>query len=143
MRRFMLFALFALLPLACSTQTSSTSGKQDTAKGDEVEGGGTEKDKKGDKDSGEPGWVQLFNGKDKTGWHTLPDDKGNWEVRFGELVGNSPELSFLYSDRDDYQNFHVRMEAKASDKCDSGLFFRATKPEKAGKKGPGNPKGYE
>ncbi|HYV37370.1 MAG TPA: DUF1080 domain-containing protein [Gemmataceae bacterium] len=145
MRRFLLFALFALVPLACSTQMASQSAKVDTGKIDDypppVEVDDTGKGK--GPQPNEAGWVQLFNGKDKTGWHTLPDAPGKWEVSFGVLTGSSPELSFLYSDRDDYQNFHVRMEAKASDKCDSGLFFRASKPEKAGKKGPGNPKGYE
>ncbi|HYV39627.1 MAG TPA: DUF1080 domain-containing protein [Gemmataceae bacterium] len=106
--------------------------------------------------AGENGWVQLFNGKDLTGWKTHPDFPGKWEVINGILVGNSPEISFLYSERGDYQHFHVRMEAKTSERCDSGLFFRAQMPgngdgpyKKAGKKGGigggggrGYPEGY-
>src|SRR5262249_30866912 len=34
----------------------------------------------------EPGWVQLFNGADLTGW-VANDDFGNWKAAGGELVG--------------------------------------------------------
>jgi hypothetical protein len=80
----------------------------------------TGKDKAGDK-----GWVQLFNGKDLTGWKVSPKHPGKWEVKDGVLVGRGKDVSHLYSDRGDYTDFSFRVEAKISDKGNSGQFFRA------------------
>ena len=41
-------------------------------------------------------WVQLFNGKDLTGWKTHSNQPGNWKVENGELVG-SEATSHLFS----------------------------------------------
>jgi 3-keto-disaccharide hydrolase len=73
----------------------------------------------------EEGWVKLFNGKDLTGWKKHPDDKANWEVVDGTLVGTGP-AGHLFSERGDYANFHFRIEAKINDKGNSGQYFRAT-----------------
>jgi hypothetical protein len=88
-----------------------------------------------DKKSDEQGWVQLFNGKDLSGWKTHPDDKAKWEVKNGVLTG-SGGVGHLYSERGDYENFHYRVEAKINDKGNSGQYFRA-------QFGPGFPRGYE
>jgi hypothetical protein len=69
------------------------------------------------------GWIQLFNGKDLTGWKTHPDDKAKWEVKDGTIVG-SGGVGHLYSERDDYENFHYRVEAMINDKGNSGQYFR-------------------
>src|SRR5262245_35457216 len=81
------------------------------------------------------GWVQLFNGKDLTGWKTHPDSPGDWKVEDGILVGRG-KASHLFSDRGDYKDFHFRIEAKINDKGNSGQYFR-TKFEK------GFPTGWE
>jgi hypothetical protein len=81
------------------------------------------------------GFVQLFNGKDLTGWKTHPDDKAKWEVVDGVIVGTGP-AGHLYSDRGDYENFTYRIEAKISDSGNSGQYFR-TKYQR------GFPPGYE
>lgn len=83
----------------------------------------------------EKGWVQLFNGKDLTGWKTHPDNPGKWEVKDGILVGSGP-VSHLFSERGDYTNFHYRVEASINDKGNSGQYFRT-------QFGPRFPKGYE
>jgi Domain of Unknown Function (DUF1080)/Protein kinase domain len=70
-------------------------------------------------------WVQLFNGADLTGWKTHPDQPGNWKVENGVLVASGPPLSHLISDRGDYRDFHIRLEANVSNIGDSGLYFRA------------------
>jgi hypothetical protein len=80
-------------------------------------------------------WVQLFNGKDLTGWKTLPEDKAKWEVKDGMIVG-SGGVGHLYSERGDYENFRYRVTAKINDKGNSGQYFR-TKMQK------GFPPGYE
>ena len=81
--------------------------------------------KKNDIKDDDKGWVQLFNGKDLTGWKTHPDDKdATWEVKDGILVG-SGKVSHLFSEKGDYENFHFRVEAKINDKGNSGQYFRA------------------
>jgi hypothetical protein len=81
------------------------------------------------------GYVPLFNGKDLTGWKTHPDDKAKWEVKDGFIVGTGG-VGHLYSDKDTYDNFHYRVEAKINDKGNSGQYFRT-------QFGKGFPKGYE
>lgn len=109
------------------------------------------------------GWVQLFNGKDLTGWKIHPkpggpiqevltkmkdgkvvafeaklkDDKTVplWRVEDGILIGSGP-ASHLFSEKDDYENFEYRVEAQINDKGNSGQYFRTAY-------GPGFPKGYE
>jgi len=85
---------------------------------------------------GDPGWVQLFNGKDLTGWKTHPKAPGQWEVKDGAIVGSGLKVSHLFSERDDYENFHYRIEAKISDKGNSGQYCRAQFSA-------GYPKGFE
>ncbi len=87
-------------------------------------------DKKDDKK-----WIQLFNGKDLTGWKTHPDDKAKWEVVDGMIVGTGP-VGHLYSEKDDYTNFRYRVEAMISDKGNSGQMFRTNFQK-------GFPQGYE
>src|SRR5437763_755400 len=90
-----------------------------------------------DKKADDKGWVQLFNGKDLTGWklhdklspgiaEVIPIEKGGklvgydgklkdgkvvhlWRVEDGVLIGSGPP-SHLFSQRGDYQNFHYRVE---------------------------------
>src|SRR4051812_17390803 len=76
----------------------------------------------GDKKDGE--WVQLFNGKNLDGWKSHPKSPGTWEVKDGAIVGSGKQASHLFSDRGDYENFHFRVEAKISDKGNSGQYFR-------------------
>lgn len=108
------------------------------------------------------GWVQLFNGKDLTGWK-IPPKPGNgiaeltekkvdgkvvafegtvkgkkiplWRVEDGTIIGGGPS-THLFSERGDYVDFHYRVEAKINDHGNSGQYFR-TKFE------PGFPAGYE
>jgi len=80
-------------------------------------------------------FVQLFNGKDLTGWKAHPNDKAMWAVEDGCIVGRGP-VGHLFSERGDYQNFVYRMEAKINDKGNSGQYFRA-------QFAPGFPPGYE
>lgn len=109
------------------------------------------------------GWVQLFNGKDLTGWK-IPNppsgqfrgviekknDEGKviafvgttqdgkeitlWRVENGLLIGGGP-ASHIFSDVE-ADNFQYRVEAKVNDKGNSGQYFRT-------KFGPGFPQGYE
>jgi 3-keto-disaccharide hydrolase len=113
----------------------------------------------------EEGFVQLFNGKDLTGWK-LPDNPNPgafsgieklekdgkiiefdgkakkddkliplWRAEDGMIIGSGPS-SHLFSDRGDYVNFVFRVEAMINDHGNSGQYFRT-------KFGPGFPSGYE
>jgi hypothetical protein len=97
---------------------------------------GTLADEKKEAAKDDKGWVQLFNGKDLTGWKAHPDSLGKWEVKDGAIVGSGKDASHLFSERGDFENFHYRIEAKISDKGNSGQYFRA-------KFAPGFPPGYE
>lgn len=109
------------------------------------------------------GWVQLFNGKDLTGWKVPNPPSGSfkgltekknddgkvvafvgqtkdgkdvtlWRVENGTIIGGGP-ASHLFTEIE-ADNFHFRVEVKINDKGNSGQYFR-TKFE------PGFPSGYE
>jgi hypothetical protein len=109
------------------------------------------------------GWVQLFNGKDFTGWkvpnppsgafkglETKKNDDGKviafigvlkdgkkvtlWQIKDGMIVGGGP-ASHLFTEVE-AEDFEYRVEAKINDKGNSGQYFRT-------KFGPGFPAGYE
>jgi uncharacterized protein (TIGR03067 family) len=77
---------------------------------------------RGPQSSDAAGWVQLFNGKDLTGWKTHPDKPGDWRVDDGVLIGLQGP-SYLFSDRGDFENVHIRVEAKINKGGNSGVLF--------------------
>ncbi|MGL4424272.1 MAG: 3-keto-disaccharide hydrolase [Gemmataceae bacterium] len=110
-------------------------------------------------------WTPLFNGKDFTGWR-IPDpptgglskvtyvknaddkviaikstDKKSdkewtlWEVKDGMIVGGGP-FSHIFTEKEDYTDFHLKMVVKVNDKGNSGVFYRSAFRA-------GVPKGYE
>ena len=111
----------------------------------------------------EDGFVQLFNGKDLTGWKLLDVPSGNfkgtekieeggkvigykgilkdgeeetlWIVKDG-LIHGGGHASHLFTEKGGFTDFVFRCVAKVEDKSNSGMFFRA-------KVGPGFPDGYE
>jgi hypothetical protein len=71
----------------------------------------------------EPVFVPLFNGKDLTGWKNHPDQPGTWKVENDLLVGRG-RMGLLYSDRGDFGDFDLRVEAKVSNGVYGGVFVR-------------------
>lgn len=69
-------------------------------------------------------WVQLFKGKDLTGWSPSPNSPGRWQVEGGELVGTHGP-GYLFGAKS-YENFHLRAEAKINAAGNSGIAFRRT-----------------
>jgi serine/threonine protein kinase len=69
------------------------------------------------------GLQSLFNGKDLTGWKTHPSQPGNWRVDNGILAG-SGQPGDLYSERGDFQDFRLRVEARVNEGGNSGIHFR-------------------
>jgi serine/threonine protein kinase/formylglycine-generating enzyme required for sulfatase activity len=79
--------------------------------------------------SARDGYVPLFNGKDLSGWSADPNQQGAWHVEDGNLVGGGAAgASFLYSDRTDYKNFRLRIEARLKGNEYSGLWVRTQIP---------------
>jgi serine/threonine protein kinase len=97
--------------------------------------------------AGDKGWVLLFNGKDTTGWKTHPKQPGNWRVVKGTngdvLTGSGPAASYLYTERADYKDFHLRVEARINDGGNSGVFFRTAFGPQIPANNPRFPLGYE
>jgi formylglycine-generating enzyme required for sulfatase activity/Flp pilus assembly protein TadD len=75
------------------------------------------------------GFRPLFSGKDLTGWKLFPGEPNNWRVERGHLIGSGP-WSNLFTERGDYRNFHLRVEARIPGGSNSGIIFRA--PFRAG-----------
>lgn len=69
------------------------------------------------------GWVQLFNGKDLTGWKPDLNSPGKWEVRDGAITCSGPQ-SHLFSERE-FERFHLKAVAKINRQGDSGVKFRS------------------
>ncbi len=73
---------------------------------------------------GEPMWVDLFNGRDLTGWFAKGD--ATWSVEDGVLVGRDG-VGHLYSDGV-YTDFELRAKVWIKTKGNSGFYFRANPP---------------
>jgi hypothetical protein len=75
-------------------------------------------------------FVALFNGKDLQGWKTHPSQPGNWRVENGLLIGSGPppngRASHLYTDRNDFRDFHLRVVVRMNDEGNSAVYFRST-----------------
>ena len=83
----------------------------------------------------EPGYVNLFNGKDLTGWgyktnnfdgQTASDD-GRYSATNDILVVNSREprlVQQLWTTRKFPMNFNLKLEFRAAVNADSGIFIR-------------------
>lgn len=73
-----------------------------------------------------PKWgtpIQLFNGKDLTGWHmSEPNPEKVWKVENGELIspGNGPEL---ITDSK-FEDFKLRVEFSCGEDSNSGVYLR-------------------
>jgi hypothetical protein len=92
----------------------------------------------------EKGFVSLFNGKNKSGWKTYPTQPGDWSIvkgTNGDVLTGSGTMRLmqgrhLFSERGDYKDFHLRVEARINNGGNSGVYVRT-------QFGPGFPKGYE
>ncbi len=69
-------------------------------------------------------WVSLFNGTNLAGWKTHPKQPGNWHVENGVLIGSGPALSHLYTERGDFTDFHLLVEARFNAGGTSGVYLR-------------------
>jgi serine/threonine protein kinase/Leucine-rich repeat (LRR) protein len=73
------------------------------------------------------GFTPLFNGRDLTGWSTAGEGSGTWVVVDGVLSTDTPGEHYLLTERDDFADFHLRVEAKVDDGGNGGVLFRCQK----------------
>ena len=86
----------------------------------------------------------LFNGRNTAGWKVDPKQRGNWHVANGVLIGSGPSLSHLYTERGDYTDFHLRLEARFNQGGSSGVYLRCPfGPSLPSADDPKWPDGYE
>ena len=90
-----------------------------------------------------PELVPLFNGRDLAGWKTHESQPGGWRVENGVLIGQGPAPSHLYTERGDYRDFHLRVEAQINHAGDGGVYGRATYGPQWPPSNPRWPIGYE
>ena len=84
------------------------------------------------------GWKLLFDGKDLEGWQpystSKPPATGDWSVADGAILCPGTSAGWLASN-DSYTNFELKVQFRASEKTNSGVFLRSTKegaPHKTG-----------
>ena len=81
--------------------------------------------------SSEPGWLNLFNGKDLSGWNEL-EGKSKFTVKDGEIIGttitNNPN-SVLCTIKN-YSNFILELDVKDDSALNSGVQIRSHLNEK-------------
>ena len=85
----------------------------------------------------------LFNGKDLDGWKAHPKQEGNWHVARGALIGSGPAPSHLYTVRDNFTDFHLRVEARFNKGGGGGLYLRCPFGPSLPKDDPKWPEGFE
>jgi hypothetical protein len=75
----------------------------------------------------EPNWVQLFNGKDLTGWVNV--GKEQWTVEDGTIygVGVTKEYGYLRTEKK-YVDFDLTLRFKVEADGNSGVFFHSDFP---------------
>jgi hypothetical protein len=77
------------------------------------------------------GFVPLFSGKDVSGWRQ-DLNQGNWSVKNGILTGTGGgevgKNAILVTRRDDYSNFHLRLEMMNPDGKASAISVRCSSP---------------
>jgi WD40 repeat protein len=89
------------------------------------------------------GFRPLFNGKNLTGWTTHISHVDGWRVRPDGVLEGRGATGYLYSDRGDYADVHVRAEVRINDGGSSGLFVRSTFGPRFPANKPVVPLGYE
>jgi WD40 repeat protein len=72
----------------------------------------------------EQSWKPLFNGEDLGGWRRFPGQPGVWQAHNGEIVAAGP-TSHLYTVRDNFADFHLRLEALVEPGDESSLYVRS------------------
>src|SRR3990172_9008016 len=74
------------------------------------------------------GWINLFNGKDLTGWKVGDKEQSKIHVEDGMIVAAGPR-SHVFTERE-FKNFEFEAEVKTTPGSNSGLYFHSKYQEK-------------
>lgn len=105
MKKLIIFLVVALIAVSCN-------GKEN------VKNDSEKKETKSE-------WVSLFNGKNLDGFFV--HGKATWDVRDGILTGDGG-MGHIYTETV-ATDFEIQGTFRASDNCNSGLYFRANPPK--------------
>lgn len=71
------------------------------------------------------GWIELFNGKDLSGWHLRkPDSPNGWKILEGAVYENTKPSTDLVTDREDFYDFQLHVEFMILPGTNSGVYMR-------------------
>jgi hypothetical protein len=71
------------------------------------------------------GFIQLFNGKDFTGWK-VSGNQPTFTIKEGALVANGPVAHAFYDgpvNNHDFKNFELMVDVKAAKNSNGGIYF--------------------
>ena len=71
------------------------------------------------------GWIQLFNGKDFTGWK-VGGDQNAFQIKDGALVSHGPVAHAFYDgpvNNHDFKNFELMVDVMAAPNSNGGVYF--------------------
>lgn len=74
----------------------------------------------------EDGFVELFNGKDLSGWTPSKENESSFSVKDGELVVKGGRSHLFYSGQVNggkFRNFQLKVRAKTLPGANSGVYF--------------------
>ncbi|MEX2169934.1 MAG: DUF1080 domain-containing protein [Pirellulales bacterium] len=74
------------------------------------------------------GWIELFNGKDLSGWKVSTDNPDSFQVEDGKLIVKGPRAHLYYAgpiEDADFTNFEWKCEIMTKPKANSGMYFHS------------------
>ena len=72
----------------------------------------------------EPGWTELFNGKDFTGWK-VSGNQDTFKIQDGALVANGPPAHAFYDGpfmNHAFRNFELKVDVMAKNNSNGGIY---------------------
>lgn len=71
---------------------------------------------------GEEGWIEMFNGRDLSGWKINENGKGKFEVKDGAIVVSGERAHLFYTAKE-FKDFVFEGEVKTTPGSNSGIYF--------------------
>jgi hypothetical protein len=71
------------------------------------------------------GWIQLFNGKDFTGWK-VNENTDTFSIKEGAIVANGPRSHCFYVgpvSNHNFKNFELKIDVKTAPGSNGGIYF--------------------
>lgn len=76
--------------------------------------------------SGDQGWIRLFDGESLNGWKTADENPGTFTVRDGAIVAKGPRCHLFYAgpvENADFQDFELKVDVKTERGSNGGIYF--------------------